>query len=146
MACGGDVEWISEHYFRLIRRYNLPINSCKTYFILLSNLLCGAGKCPYSKRCAGGGVFCPHGRKCVACDAWSCEECGLVRGDGEDAAALVQRLRPHSLFLDFDRTLATTKVKSKNGRLRTITGLREAFGASSAGQGAARQAWGQSTK
>jgi hypothetical protein len=33
-----------------------------------------------------------------------------VQGDGEDVAALVDRLKPHSLFLDFDRTVCSTKA------------------------------------
>ena len=44
------------------------------------------------------------------CDAWSCEQCRLVRGDGEEVASLVDRLRPRVVLLDFDRTLASTKA------------------------------------
>ncbi|CAK0883574.1 unnamed protein product [Prorocentrum cordatum] len=44
------------------------------------------------------------------CDQWQCEECGLLRGDGEDVWELVGRLRPAAVFLDFDRTLATTRA------------------------------------
>ena len=38
-----------------------------------------------------------------------CEACRLTRGDGEDVANMVEALKPYVVFLDFDRTLATTK-------------------------------------
>ena len=47
--------------------------------------------------------------RCFLCDAWSCERCGILRGDGEDVMCLVDRLKPAAVFLDFDRCLATTK-------------------------------------
>jgi hypothetical protein len=36
--------------------------------------------------------------------------CRLIQGDGEDVSALVERLRPRCLFLDFDRTVCSTKA------------------------------------
>eukprot|EP00854_Cymbomonas_tetramitiformis_P012148 gene12148-14354_t len=68
----------------------------------------GEGRCPYSDRCSPQ-TFCPHGHKCFVCDAWSCDECHLTHGDGEAVAQLVSRLNPAVIFLDFDRTLASTK-------------------------------------
>ena len=57
--------------------------------------------------------FCPHHRRCFVCDGadgWAgCAECRLLRGDGEDVVALVQSVDADAVFLDFDRTLATTK-------------------------------------
>lgn len=67
-----------------------------------------AGKCPFGKRCKPL-AFCPHSKRCFVCDAWSCSACRLTRGDGEDVAIMVERIKPHVVFLDFDRTLATTK-------------------------------------
>jgi len=67
------------------------------------------GCCPYSERC-GKRSFCPHARRCIVCEAWSCDECRLLRGDGEDVWQLVGQLTPAIVFLDFDRTLATTKA------------------------------------
>jgi len=67
------------------------------------------GCCPYSERC-GRRSFCPHGRRCVVCEAWSCEACRLLRGDSEDVWQLVGQLKPAVVFMDFDRTLATTKA------------------------------------
>jgi len=61
--------------------------------------------------------FCVHQRKCVVCDGASyeaCEVCRMAQGDGEAVAALsahylhTSALSP-ALFLDFDRTLATTR-------------------------------------
>lgn len=60
------------------------------------------GRCP-------PGAFCPHHRRCVACERWSCDACGVRCGDGEDVAALVESEQPRAVFLDFDRTLCTTK-------------------------------------
>jgi hypothetical protein len=40
----------------------------------------------------------------------ACEQCRLVHGDGEDVAALVHTLQPHAIFLDWDRTLCTTRT------------------------------------
>jgi len=77
-------------------------------------------ECPVSARCreskASRRWFCPHSRRCVACERWSCEECGVVCGDGEDVAALVEQIDPHVVFIDFDRTLCTTKSGSSPAR------------------------------
>ena len=65
-----------------------------------------------SRRCVPAS-FCPHARRCYVCDApdgWpGCPICRLERGDGEDVAALVSRVGAHAVFLDFDRTLCSTK-------------------------------------
>lgn len=66
------------------------------------------GRCPFSERC-GSRTFCPHERKCVVCEQWSCDKCRLLRGDGEDVWQAVGQLQPAVIFLDFDRMLATTK-------------------------------------
>eukprot|EP01062_Namystynia_karyoxenos_P053018 TRINITY_DN42729_c0_g1_i3.p2 TRINITY_DN42729_c0_g1~~TRINITY_DN42729_c0_g1_i3.p2 ORF type:complete len:354 (+),score=124.43 TRINITY_DN42729_c0_g1_i3:935-1996(+) len=68
-----------------------------------------AGQCPFCTRGAAEG-WCPHARRCTVCDQWSCAECRLHRGDGDEVAALLATLRPDAVFLDFDRTLATTKT------------------------------------
>ena len=65
------------------------------------------GRCPYRTNCAS--PFCPHSARCFVCDAWSCGECQLIRGDGEDVAAMALDLQPDVVFLDFDRTLCTTR-------------------------------------
>lgn len=64
------------------------------------------GVCPFNPNCAKRGLFCKHAQKCFVCDAWSCEECRLVNGDGEDVAAMVETIQPYSIFLDFDRTVS----------------------------------------
>eukprot|EP00900_Chrysochromulina_parva_P001638 jgi/Chrpa1/11475/Chrysochromulina_OHIO_Genome00021003-RA len=56
--------------------------------------------------------FCVHQQKCVVCDGASyatCTECRMGQGDGDAVAALCMQLEPEVLFLDFDRTLATTR-------------------------------------
>jgi hypothetical protein len=68
------------------------------------------GVCPGgSKKTGPCPLVCPHSGRCFVCDEWSCEECRLHRGDGDEVANLVERLQPEFLFLDFDRTLASTK-------------------------------------
>lgn len=68
------------------------------------------GTCPFHNRKCHPGAWCPHHRKCVLCDAWSCNECRLlVAQGGEDVSALVARLQPSHIFLDFDRTFCSTK-------------------------------------
>lgn len=67
-----------------------------------------AGHCPWSQRCRPSS-FCPHAGKCFVCDGWSCDVCRLVRGAGDDVVELVSRLNPSVIFLDFDRTLCSTK-------------------------------------
>eukprot|EP00927_Polykrikos_kofoidii_P059829 TRINITY_DN54952_c0_g1_i1.p1 TRINITY_DN54952_c0_g1~~TRINITY_DN54952_c0_g1_i1.p1 ORF type:complete len:653 (-),score=94.80 TRINITY_DN54952_c0_g1_i1:68-2026(-) len=73
------------------------------------NALRSEGRCPYRDRC-GRRSFCPHDQRCIVCEQWSCEQCHLVRGDGEDVWQIALQLRPALIFLDFDRTLATTKA------------------------------------
>ena len=68
-------------------------------------------ECPVSKRCPSA-AFCPHSLRCIACERWSCELCGVVCGDGEDVVAMVECTDPHVVFIDFDRTLCTTKSGS----------------------------------
>eukprot|EP01052_Picozoa_sp_SAG31_P017813 SAG31_NODE_1235_length_9198_cov_5.065282_3_plen_405_part_00 len=68
------------------------------------------GRCPFREKCAKLGCFCPHAARCFLCDAWACDTCGMLRGDGEDVlcwAATAPDEAP--IFLDFDRTLASTK-------------------------------------
>mmetsp|Transcript_3686 Transcript_3686/g.13616 ORF Transcript_3686/g.13616 Transcript_3686/m.13616 type:complete len:666 (-) Transcript_3686:106-2103(-) len=66
------------------------------------------GRCPFNDKCAPAS-FCPHERLCAVCEQHSCEECRLLRGDGEDVWQVVGHWQPAAVFLDFDRTLATTK-------------------------------------
>ena len=57
-------------------------------------------------------AWCPHRRRCMACEALffsECASCGVTRGDGEDVAALVESFDMLCVFLDFDRTLCATK-------------------------------------
>lgn len=65
-------------------------------------------RCPFNPKCKSA-WFCAHDQRCFICDAHSCEECRLTRGDGEFVFDFVSRLRPSFVALDFDRTLATTK-------------------------------------
>ena len=60
---------------------------------------------------AMGHPFCPHQSKCAACDASfeSCRQCRLAQGDGEAVLAACEEWSPTALFLDFDRTLCTTR-------------------------------------
>ena len=57
-------------------------------------------------------AFCPHQRKCISCERWSCGECGIVCGDGEEVAAVVEASNAAAVFVDFDRTMCTTKTGS----------------------------------
>jgi len=66
------------------------------------------GFCPSNPRCTPA-WFCGHSHRCFVCDAHSCDECRIVRGDGEVVASLAKRLNPHRLAVDFDRTLANTR-------------------------------------
>ena len=57
-------------------------------------------------------AFCPHQQKCAVCDGAAfapCMECRLAQGDGDMVGGLVAAFEPEVLFLDFDRTLASTK-------------------------------------
>ena len=78
-----------------------------------------AGVCPKSrdgknkKKPCPPSAWCPHRRRCLACEALSfsgCAACGVTRGDGEDVALMAESV-PDLLcvFLDFDRTLCATK-------------------------------------
>jgi hypothetical protein len=68
------------------------------------------GACPFNRsHRAMDALFCPHRSKCFACDHVSCSACRLTRGEGEEARLLVEVLAPHAVFVDFDRTLASTK-------------------------------------
>ncbi|CAK9010297.1 unnamed protein product [Durusdinium trenchii] len=98
------------------------VDACRMCSVELSRLwlhrslclLCEAklrsqGCCPYGgDRCLRS--FCPHEHRCVVCEQWSCEQCQLLRGDGEDVWQLVNQRPVNLLFLDFDRTLCTTKA------------------------------------
>lgn len=69
------------------------------------------GRCPFNSRCSRR-AFCSHDGRCASCDLWSCEACRLVRGDGEDVMQWAGQWAEQGqclLFLDFDRTLCTTK-------------------------------------
>ena len=87
-----------------------------------------AGACPFDQaegRARAGGraaahAFCRHQQRCAVCDGGftPCRECRLAQGDGEAVATLCaelqEELRPQggvrpTLFVDFDRTLCTTK-------------------------------------
>lgn len=59
------------------------------------------GTCPLSIKCREQYklALCSHTKRFFVCDKWSCMECSLVRGDGEDVLALVQRLQPWAVFL-----------------------------------------------
>ena len=66
-----------------------------------------ASPCPPS-------AWCPHRRRCLACEALffsGCASCGVTRGDGEDVALMAESAPSPLLcvFLDFDRTLCATK-------------------------------------
>ena len=95
-----------------------------------------AGVCPFDQsrgkaRAGGraaGHAFCPHQLKCAVCDGGfaPCVACGLAQGDGDAVAALCAEHAPATaatgqpaapgalsmLFVDFDRTLCTTKSGS----------------------------------
>eukprot|EP00439_Symbiodinium_sp_Y106_P024433 s7257_g2.t7 len=97
-------------------------DACQTCSVRLSKLwlhrgqclLCetklrSQGRCPYGgARCSRS--FCPHDSRCIVCEQWSCERCCLLRGDGEDVWQTAAQHQPDVIFLDFDRTLCTTKA------------------------------------
>ena len=79
-----------------------------------------AGRAPRAGARAAVHAFCPHLQQCAVCDGGfaSCRQCRLAQGDGEAVAALCAELQEElwpqggarpTLFLDFDRTLCTTK-------------------------------------
>ena len=72
------------------------------------------GRCPFgapsgARRGCGEATWCAHAQRCFLCDGWSCAACRLYQGDGSDVAALAASLQPRAVFIDFDRTLCTTK-------------------------------------
>ena len=79
----------------------------------------GSTGCPVRKHARAGASdlgFCPHAKRCVACDGHSCAACRLLRGDGDDVARAYRDLadrappgKPPFLLLDFDRTLCSTR-------------------------------------
>ena len=76
-------------------------------------------ECPFKGSCKLSTSFCPHADRCFSCDRWSCEQCALVRGDGDDVTGIVDNIlkaaeneggpKLGGIFLDFDRTFASTK-------------------------------------
>ena len=71
------------------------------------------GRCPFGgiggrAQCTAA-AWCPHDRRCLACDSWSCARCRFHQGDGSDVAGIVATLQPACLFVDFDRTLCSTR-------------------------------------
>jgi hypothetical protein len=87
-----------------------------------------SGKCPFGKGLCSAKTWCgllrawrpcpshfqthrcPHDKKCIVCDTWSCAACKIVRGDGDVVAGLAATMAPNvTIFLDFDRTIASTK-------------------------------------
>jgi len=69
--------------------------------------------CTLRLRCSGQPkvirTMCPHSLRCFICDFWSCDDCNVIRGDGESVLSFVEELGPNKLLFDFDRTLASTK-------------------------------------
>ncbi len=72
--------------------------------------------CPFATlSCRLPSAFCPHFERCFCCDGWSCAQCRMIRGDGDDVVSVVEGIvandRAHlgGIFLDFDRTFASTK-------------------------------------
>jgi hypothetical protein len=66
------------------------------------------GRCPFGRVC-GPRAWCEHASRCLLCDRWSCAECRFHHGDGTDVAALVASLQPENVYIDFDRTLCSTR-------------------------------------
>ena len=65
-----------------------------------------------SRRAAPPHPFCAHQARCAACDEASfvsCAACRLAQGDGDAVLAACDAWRPRKLFLDFDRTLCSTR-------------------------------------
>jgi len=79
----------------------------------------GQGECPFDaparravSKARQGHPFCAHQGLCPVCDAGFrlCRTCRLAQGDGEAVLELCTELRPHRVFLDFDRTLCSTRA------------------------------------
>ena len=69
-----------------------------------------SGRCAFGKGTCKQSTWCGHDNKCIVCDAWSCALCKIVRGDGDVVAGLAAAMAPNvTIFLDFDRTIASTK-------------------------------------
>ncbi|CAE8647499.1 unnamed protein product, partial [Polarella glacialis] len=137
---------------RPVQEEELKVQPCRLCAVKLTRLwlhrgLCltceaglrAQGRCPYGGQRCGSRSFCPHDNRCIVCEQWSCEKCALLRGDGEDVWQLASQRQPAVIFLDFDRTLCTTKagasplegnhsldtdlvsVCSSHGRVRIVT-------------------------
>ena len=65
-------------------------------------------RCPFRDKCKSN-WFCRHSLRCLICDAHSCDQCRLVRGDSSVVTALAREVNPRRIAIDFDRTLASTK-------------------------------------
>jgi hypothetical protein len=65
-------------------------------------------RCPFRSVCKSD-WFCAHSRRCLICDAHSCSDCRLVRGDASTVAAVAGDIKPRRIAFDFDRTIASTK-------------------------------------
>ena len=81
-----------------------------------------AGHCPFDRGAGTGSVgatraapphpFCAHQGRCAACDEASfvsCTTCRLAQGDGDAVLAACDAWRPSKLYVDFDRTLCSTR-------------------------------------
>ena len=66
------------------------------------------GRCPFGRNC-GEQAWCVHTSRCLLCDRSSCAACRFHQGDGADVAALVSSGGFERLFVDFDRTLCSTR-------------------------------------
>ena len=75
----------------------------------ISCSLVSGGQCPIQTRACLPEAWCLHARRCFSCETHSCEKCSLVSGDGSDVAALAEQSGAVAVFLDFDRTIASTK-------------------------------------
>ena len=69
-------------------------------------------QCPYRAACKQS-WFCLHSLKCLICDAHSCDQCQLYRGDAELVIEIANRLKPRRIALDFDRTVSSTRTGGK---------------------------------
>eukprot|EP00633_Aureoumbra_lagunensis_P005720 CAMPEP_0197319100 /NCGR_PEP_ID=MMETSP0891-20130614/53441_1 /TAXON_ID=44058 ORGANISM="Aureoumbra lagunensis, Strain CCMP1510" /NCGR_SAMPLE_ID=MMETSP0891 /ASSEMBLY_ACC=CAM_ASM_000534 /LENGTH=563 /DNA_ID=CAMNT_0042809865 /DNA_START=193 /DNA_END=1880 /DNA_ORIENTATION=- len=65
--------------------------------------MCSKKNCPKK-------AWCIHTKRCLACENHSCEQCGIICADAQDLLAHIEDLpAPVAIFLDFDRTIATTR-------------------------------------
>ena len=81
------------------------------------------GRCPIkSKHCIPPRSWCPHQARCFACEAASCDLCRLVTLDGPGLGSFIDDLgRVDKVFLDFDRTLASTRSGASPLRSSNVT-------------------------